>query len=245
MDEKNRPDEGRLTTCRGWAAVAAELRRAIDGGSYAARGRLPSERALSERFGVSRVTMRRAIAELEGEGLLRVARGSGAYVRADMPVRFQLGNKVSFSKDLTATDANLTRKVLSARVVPANADIAARLNVEPGEAVLEMCVVACADALPVSVVVRSCSAGRFPGLAEKFGAMGSFTAALRDYGVTDYWRRSTDIKARMPTEVEARLLQQSRLTPVLACAGEDIDADGTIISCQIGCFAPERIVVTV
>ncbi len=225
--------------------MAAELRSAIGEGRHAPGSRLPSERALSEQFGVSRVTMRRAIAELEGEGLLRVARGSGAYVRADMPVRFQMGDKVRFSKDLIATDANLTRKVLSARETPANADLAARLKLQPGAAVLEMCVVAHADELPVSVVMRSCSAKRFAGLAEKFSAMGSFTAALKEYGVMDYWRRSTDITARMPTEVEARLLQQSRLTPVLAYAGEDIDADGTIVSCQIGCFASERVVVTV
>ncbi|NLS17884.1 phosphonate metabolism transcriptional regulator PhnF [Rhizobium sp. P40RR-XXII] len=244
MDEKNQRDEG-AKAVGGWATVAAELRRAIDGGRHAPGSRLPSERALSEQFGVSRVTMRRAIAELEGEGLLRVARGSGAYVRADMPVRFQLGNKVRFSKDLTATDANLTRKVPSAREVPATADIAARLNLQPGDTVLEMCLVAYADALPVSVVMRSCSAKHFPGLAEKFAAMGSFTAALKEYGVTDYWRRSTDITARMPTETEARLLQQSRLTPVLAYAGEDIDAGGTVISCQVGCFASERVVVTV
>lgn len=244
MVEKIRQDED-VKTAGGWAAVAAELRRAIDDGQHAPGSRLPSERALSERFGVSRVTMRRAIAELEGEGLLRVARGSGAYVRADMPVRFQLGNKVRFSKDLTATDANLTRKVVSAKEVPATADIAARLKMQPGDVVLEMCVVAYADALPVSVVMRSCSAKSFPGLVEKFASMGSFTTALKEYGVTDYWRRSTDITARMPTEAEARLLQQSRLTPVLAYAGEDIDADGTIISCQIGCFASERVVVTV
>lgn len=244
MVENNRQDEG-VKTAGGWATVAAQLRNAIDEGRHAPGSRLPSERALSEQFGVSRVTMRRAIAELEGEGLLRVARGSGAYVRADMPVRFQLGDKVRFSKDLTATDANLTRKVASAREVPATADIAARLNLQPGEMVLDMCVVAYADALPVSVVMRSCSAKRFPGLAEKFAAMGSFTAALKEYGVTDYWRRSTDITARMPTEVEARLLQQSRLTPVLAYVGEDIDAGGTVISCQIGCFASERVVVTV
>lgn len=244
MDEKNRQGKG-AKAAGGWASVAAELRRAIDKGSHAPGSRLPSERALSKQFGVSRVTMRRAIAELEGEGLLRVARGSGAYVRADMPVRFQLGDKVRFSKDLTATDANLTRKVFSAKEGPASADIAARLNLQPGEAVLDMCLIAYADALPVSVVMRSCSAKRFLGLAEKFATMGSFTAALRDYGVTDYWRRSTDITARMPTEAEARLLQQSRLTPVLAYAGEDIDADGTVISCQIGCFASERVVVAV
>lgn len=244
MGEKNRQGES-VKSAGGWATVARELRSAIDKGRHAPGSRLPGERALSEQFGVSRVTMRRAIAELEGEGLLRVARGSGAYVRADMPVRFQLGDKVRFSKDLTATDANLTRKVFSAREVPADADIAGRLNLQPGEAVLEMCVIAYADNLPVSVVMRSCSAARFPGLAQKFGSMGSFTAALKDYGVKDYWRRSTDITARMPTEAEARLLQQSRLAPVLAYAGEDIDAEGAIISCQIGCFASERVVVTV
>jgi GntR family phosphonate transport system transcriptional regulator len=244
MDGKNQQGES-VKAGGGWVGVAAELRTAIETGRHAPGSRLPSERALSEQFGVSRVTMRRAIGELEGEGLLRVARGSGAYVRADMPVRFRLGDKVRFSKDLTATDANLTRKVFSAREVPATVDIAARLNLQPGEAVLDMCVIAYADALPVSVVTRSCSAERFPALAEKFAAMDSFTAALREYGVMDYWRRSTDITARMPTEAEARLLQQSRLVPVLAYAGEDINADGIVISCQIGCFASERVVVTV
>lgn len=244
MDEKNSQDLDRKSA-GGWAAVAADLRGAISAGVHAAGSRLPSERALSEQFGVSRVTVRRALVALEGEGLLRVARGSGAYVRADTPVRFHLGTKVRFSKDLMTPDASLTRKVLSAREVPADADIAERLNVQPGEAVLEMCVVAYADELPVSVVTRSCSAERFPGLAEKFGAKGSFTAALQDYGVTDYWRRSTDITARMPTESEARILQQSRLTPVLAYSGEDVDAAGVVISCQIGCFASERVVVTV
>ena len=64
IDETDRRGEG-VKTGGGWSAVAAELRSAIGEGRHAPGSRLPSERALSEQFGVSRVTMRRAIAELD------------------------------------------------------------------------------------------------------------------------------------------------------------------------------------
>ena len=229
----------------GWSTIAATLKEAIGAGEFSRGSRIPSERALSLRFGVSRMTTRRALAELEAEGLLRIAHGSGVFVTADTPVRFRLGERVRFGKDLLAPTANLTRKVLSAREVPASGEMASRLALQLGDLLLEMRVVAYSDDLPVSVVTRSCSALRFPRLAEKFGVSGSFTAVLREFGIADYRRRSTDITARMPAAWEARALQQSTRTPVLAYAGEDMDAEGNVISSQIGCFASEKVIVTV
>src|SRR5687767_6726808 len=60
---------------------AQEIREAIVGGEIQAGTRLPPERALAERFGVNRVTVRGALARLEAEGLVDVRQGSGYTVR--------------------------------------------------------------------------------------------------------------------------------------------------------------------
>lgn len=61
-------------------ACAAELRNAILAGRLAPGDKLPAERALAEVFGVNRVTVRSALAQLATAGLLRVRQGSGYVV---------------------------------------------------------------------------------------------------------------------------------------------------------------------
>lgn len=60
----------------------------ITDGEFAAGARLPSERALAERFKVSRTAVREAVIALEVQGLLEVRIGSGIYVR-ETPVAFK------------------------------------------------------------------------------------------------------------------------------------------------------------
>ena len=65
--------------------VRDQLLLAIESGDYAAGSQLPSERVLCETFGVSRVSVREAIAGLEALGLVSVQHGKGAYVRGPIP----------------------------------------------------------------------------------------------------------------------------------------------------------------
>ena len=60
--------------------VLETLRDALARGDYPPGSKLPSERALAERFGVSRPTIRRAVARLVQEGLIRTRHGSGMTV---------------------------------------------------------------------------------------------------------------------------------------------------------------------
>ncbi|WP_406317755.1 GntR family transcriptional regulator [Streptosporangium sp. NBC_01639] len=68
-----------------WHEVAAELRTAITTGVYAPGTKIPKEEQLEERYGVSRTTVRRAVAQLASEGLLQPVRRGGTTVRQQPP----------------------------------------------------------------------------------------------------------------------------------------------------------------
>lgn len=65
--------------------VAADIRQALSKGRYAVGDRLPSERHLAQKYGVSRPTIREAIFGLEIDGLVEVRTNSGVYVTALAP----------------------------------------------------------------------------------------------------------------------------------------------------------------
>lgn len=62
--------------------VARDLEQAIEFGRYRSGSRLPSERDLSEQYGVSRPVIREALIALEVQGLLQRGQDTGIYVKA-------------------------------------------------------------------------------------------------------------------------------------------------------------------
>ncbi len=71
---------------------------------------LPGERALEEQYGVSRITVRRAIGDLVASGQLRRVRGKGTFV-APNPLVSRL-HLASFSDEMGAQDVTATSKIL-------------------------------------------------------------------------------------------------------------------------------------
>jgi GntR family transcriptional regulator, transcriptional repressor for pyruvate dehydrogenase complex len=63
--------------------VADQVRLLLAGGEYCAGSRLPSERDLATKLGVSRPSIREALIALELEGLVEVRLGAGIYVAAE------------------------------------------------------------------------------------------------------------------------------------------------------------------
>lgn len=63
-----------------WQQVADDITADMDAGVLKSGWRLPSEAELVEVYGVARVTVRRAIAELVKDGKLTVVRGRGTFV---------------------------------------------------------------------------------------------------------------------------------------------------------------------
>ena len=96
--------------------------------------RLPSERQLSERGGVARMTVRHAMDALVAEGLVERRQGSGTYVSAQPFVRF-LG-LTSFTQDMRERGLTPGTRLLAFQSGSADVALAARLQVSVGEPVL-------------------------------------------------------------------------------------------------------------
>lgn len=85
-----------------YQGVAQRILDGIKSGEFPSGTRLPGERELAEKLGVSRVTIREAEIALEAQGYITIRTGSGVYVRADAAKRVQRLPNVSAFELTTA-----------------------------------------------------------------------------------------------------------------------------------------------
>jgi GntR family transcriptional regulator len=89
--------------------ISEKLREQITSGMYAPGEQLPSEHQLIEQFGVSRITVRRAIANLVNQGLVTSHRGKGVFVNEQRKVVYSLSNPlVFFDEDMARQGVTLS-----------------------------------------------------------------------------------------------------------------------------------------
>jgi len=132
-----------------YAQVEQALAAQIASGALAPGEQLPPEAALAARFGVSRITVRKAVEGLVGRGLLEIRRGKGTYV-APPKIRQELTELSGFVEDMQALGRTPAARVLDKRVMVAGKDVAARLALPAGTRVYRLERVRLADGVPVS-----------------------------------------------------------------------------------------------
>jgi DNA-binding FadR family transcriptional regulator len=93
-----------MSANRLYQTIAAKLRKLIEDGEFPPGSRLPGERELAERFGVSRVTIREAEIALEAQGWIAIRIGSGVHVKP-RPTQAPGGLPDVSAFDLTAARA--------------------------------------------------------------------------------------------------------------------------------------------
>jgi GntR family transcriptional regulator len=111
---------------------------------------IPSERQIMQMTGLSRMTVRQAIAELVHEGMLRRDHGRGTFV-ADSRITRLLTGHSSFRDVVQSHGSIASTNVVRQRIVPANAAQATLLQIEPEEDLLDLVRVRLIDDEPVMV----------------------------------------------------------------------------------------------
>jgi DNA-binding GntR family transcriptional regulator len=113
-----------------YAQLASILRRQVAAGEFLPGDQLPSEAMLCQSYQVSPMTVRRTINLLAEEGVVSTVQGRGTFVKA-----LELGRAAFDLKELQDLfdDPAMTVKLLDARIVPADARTARKLDVAVGD----------------------------------------------------------------------------------------------------------------
>lgn len=205
--------------------VAVQLEEAIARGDLAPGDRLQNEIDLADRLGLSRPTMRRAIQELVGKGLVVRKRGVGTQV-----VHGQVKRPVELSSlydDLARSSQQPTTQVLRHDRVAADDALTARLGLPPGSDVVRLERLRLARDEPLAILRNWLPADVAPFTTQQLETRGLYEL-LRTNGV--HLRIAQQrIGARAATTAEGRLLGERKGSPLLTMERTTYDDSGRAV----------------
>jgi GntR family transcriptional regulator len=126
------------------------IREKVRAGAWPPGEPIPSERELSEQYGISRMTVRQSVSELVNEGLLFREQGRGTFVERPK-IAQQLLRLTGFTEDIGARQQLPGARVLEAEMWPCDETVAARLRIKPGQPVFHLRRLRLADAEPLAL----------------------------------------------------------------------------------------------
>jgi DNA-binding GntR family transcriptional regulator len=209
-----------------WQQLRADILRRIENGSLSPGDALPPETALAEAYGVSRLTVRRALADLARIGVVRTEHGVGSFV-ASQPLRHRIDDgQVSLLESMARRGHLVRQRVLDV----SRADPAAAEEYEfpafPG-AVMEYRYIRWVDELPWSVSFAAVPAVLAPPSWD--GSNSLFAAMSAAHGVEV--RRDDRRFSAVPANPEdAAWLEVQVGVPLLLLRGTNSDARGQAVA---------------
>ncbi|MCI0714623.1 MAG: GntR family transcriptional regulator [Chloroflexi bacterium] len=187
----------------------------IESGDFKPHSQIPSERTLSEQFGVSRMTVKHAIKELVSNGRLYTRVGKGTFVN-DTPITQQLETLTGFSEDMEKLGKSTNSRVLQAESFPASTKLAKELQIVPGSTVVFLQRLRIADQQPVALESSYLNAAYCQGILDHHDfSMESLYSVLRNNYYVTFGYAEQKIQARSASASEAELLEIDRGFPLL------------------------------
>jgi GntR family transcriptional regulator len=195
--------------------IERNLRDMIINGHLAPGQTMPTESDLAESYGVSRLTIRRALDDLARQSWVEKKQGVGTFVRQPVTARIP-ASKLSFTAQMRAIGRVPGSKAIEQRLIPATLKIARALRIAEGGPVTELRRLRLADGVPILLETACLSSIRFPSLIERDWSQGQSLYEILDegYGVTITCIDHT-IKPAALTETEAHYLRSRAGAPAL------------------------------
>ena len=192
-----------------------------------------SEREMCEKYHVSRPTIRKALQHLEGEGIIKVLRGKGAFFLGSgklVESSFTMGRrKIGFYDQVVSQGSVPTSKVLTQDIQPADKLVAAKLKIKRGDPVFCLERVRYVDGEVFSVNSSRISYKLCPKLTEHdFSGDASLHHVLESYGHSPH-HADRVIEVGHAGEYEAIHLGLAVGEPIAITHTETFDENGRVL----------------
>jgi len=221
-----RPGGTRSAPVPKYHRVKEAVRARIVDGTWPPGTLLPPEPELCQEFGVSRITVRKAIGDLVHEGKVHTVQGKGTFVTAPKLGERFVQRAYGIYEDMARQGLHLETEVLRQEVIPAPEEVAARLGLQPGERVVVLVRLRSVEGEKILVSTTYVPEALCPGLVDEDLSAGSLFRLLRErYGLRIGHGERT-LEAVMADQWEARLLDLALASPLLRMESVAYLADG-------------------
>ncbi len=226
--------------------IRAQIDKAIAAGELGPDQRIPSERELSTRFGVSRMTVRQALDAMIQDGRLYALSGKGTFVASRRPKLEQpLHHLTGFTQDMERRGLRPSSRTLEVGTIPASLELARLLDIAPQAEAVRVSRLRLANDQPLAIEVVHLPSWRVPGiLGHDLGTHSLYQVLERHYGIRPARARQT-MEASEPDTDEAGLLGLERPYPVLRITRSSSDQTGHVIEYVRSVYRGDRYQLTV
>ena len=237
VTEPSRWTEATLSASTGlplYIQIRNLLREQIRLGEWSAYEPMPTEDELINHFGVSRTTVRQALADLVNEGLVVRKAGRGTFARQPLMV-LRMQQWHSLALDIAQRGLRSSKLTLTLERLDALTEIAHRASELAEGDVLHLKQVRYADDIPIVVLDHYFPFERCGFLADMAVDDTSFSIqqALGQHGIELHSAKG-EISATAATELEAKYLQVPPGTPLVEIASKTCDREGRVVEYSRG-----------
>ncbi len=208
-----------------YARIKQHLKDELARGRWPPGAPMPSDAELVAQFGVSRMTVTRALNELRAEGLVERVQGVGTFAAHLFPVSSTLRIR-DLHEEIVARGHRHHAVVHVARQEVATDALALRLGLAAGAPVFHTLIVHFEDGSPLQCEDRYVNPACAPGYLDNDFTQITPTQYLLQ--VAPLWEAQYSIEAALPTAQEARLLGIGRDAPCLIVVRRTVSQDTPI-----------------
>lgn len=208
-----------------FARIKQHLKEGLAAGRWQPGALMPSEAELVALFGVSRMTVNRALRELQTEGLVQRSQGVGTFAAPLHQVSSTLTIR-DLHEEITERGHQHHASVHVQRAEPAHEALALQLGVAPGATVFHTLIVHHENGLPLQCEDRYVNPGCAPGYLHADFTRTTPTRYLFEH--TALWRAQYSIESALATAQEAALLGIEAATPCLVVVRRTFTRDAAI-----------------
>jgi GntR family transcriptional regulator, frlABCD operon transcriptional regulator len=212
-----------------YAQLKQRLRAEIADGRYPEGSPLPTEAQLCDLYAVSRITVRRAVSELQDEGVLEKRHGKGTFVTVQR-LETSLVKMDGFSETYSAVGVEHHSEILGVEETMADAALATVLAMEPGAPVLNVRRLISTRKGPLTLESSQFDSRRFPGLADLLRDDVSIYRLLRTHFGCVLEHATRKINVRLAGQAERAVLACNAGEPLFDM--EKIVFDGAMLPLQ-------------